>query len=47
MDEKFRLPRGFGQTANRQTQLMQPMHKTAGGKNSVFIPAPPIIMGAR
>jgi len=23
------------------------MRETAGGKNSVFIPAPPIIMGAR
>jgi two-component system nitrogen regulation response regulator GlnG len=30
MDEKFSLPRGSGQTANRQTQLMRRMWETAG-----------------
>jgi len=33
MDGEFSLPRGFGQTANRQTQLMQRMRTTVASKH--------------
>jgi hypothetical protein len=32
LDSKFRLPHGFGQTTNRQTELMQRIQPTIGSK---------------
>jgi hypothetical protein len=38
MDGEFKLPRASGQTANHQTQLMQRMRETAGGKIQCSFP---------